>query len=204
MKYIIIAGHSNDSRGDRGAFSPQWGAEGAWTAKLRDLVLKELSTNGYQAISDNHLDGESRLWVVERYCRENAGINDILIDIHLNAFTDPRAKGVESFVPLSPSALELEVAEKVNVKLAEALGTVVRGAWKTGRKGVKFENESQHRKLWISSIPCHTILIEACFLTNPQEMQVLSKETEKVAKAIASVLMEYGEKRPKQFKEKAV
>lgn len=203
MKFILIAGHSNNERGDRGAFSPQFGAEGFHTVLIRDLVAKELSTMGYEVATDAAMDNESRLWVVERYCREIAKVNDVLIDIHLNAFSNPSARGVESYVPLSPSALEVEIAEKLSATVANALGTVTRMGWKMNKKGVKYENESQHPRLWISSIPCHTVLLETCFLTNPKEMQVLTTERERVCKSIAETLSQYGTKKEKA-KEKAV
>lgn len=188
-RLFLSAGHSTTAGRDRGAVSLDGKhIEGLIVAEFRTLVFDILMKHyKYRASVDSNDSILSQTintfksWITPR-C--------IVLEFHLNAASNPRAAGIETFVPNSPSAFELSLARE----LSEAIASETRFPLRRGRlpqAGVKTESESARGSLGWFRMNGENILMELFFVTNPEEVAVWEKQKHQAAKRVADVLWKY-------------
>lgn len=181
MKRVFISsGHSNKVGRDRGAAGNGF-IEGVEMAELRSILVKELKALGAEVITDKD---DTILADTLKEFRPKTTENDIVVDLHMNAAT-AKATGVETLVPNPPTQFERSLAERFSKTVSDILGIPMRGI-----KGVKTEAESQHKRLGFMRLLGANILLEVCFISNPNDMKVYREKRFELGKALAKVLFD--------------
>lgn len=171
---ILIAGHTGEKTGARSPFLD----EGNETIVLRNLICFNLTKYGYL---DYYTDDDTdSLNTVISKLKQKVKKDDILLDIHFNAATET-ANGTEIFIPTDYSKEEKKLAENLLKTVCDTLGTKSRG--------VKVESSSQHNRLGILHLPCNTLLVEICFLTNKSDVYKYKEKREVLAERIAQIFI---------------
>lgn len=174
MNYIM-AGHNGRGSGAVSSFLD----EGIETIVLRNLICLNLTK--YGCLNYEVDDEDDKLNEVISRLRNKVKPDDILIDIHFNA-ADPKATGSEIFIPTNYDEVEKELACQL---LNEVTATLA-----IRSRGVKVEGQSQHSRLGMLHLPCHTVLLEVCFLTNKSDVYKYKENREKLAERIVKILIE--------------
>lgn len=171
----IVAGHTGKGSGASSSYLD----EGIETIVLRNLICLNLTRLNFLDFETD--DDKDSLQTVLNKLKDKVKKEDIVLDIHFNAAADPKATGSEVFIPTDYSPEEKELAEKLLNEVTTTLGIRSRG--------VKTEGQSQHNRLGILHLPCTTLLVEICFLTNKGDVYKYKKNREKLAERIAQVLL---------------
>ena len=188
-KIFISAGHTNVVGRDRGAQGNGF-FEGDLTHELRDMTIKYLEDiyrTRAHADGNNNTLSQTLSWI-----RHLTSPRCIVLDIHFNAAT-PAAEGVECFVPAKFTAFEIGLAGDLVDAVVKRTSFKRRGNT-GGRLGVKDEGMSARKKLGWMTITGENVLLEVCFISNKQEMQVYQLQKHQIAKEIARVLHEWSKK----------
>ena len=188
-RLFLSAGHSTTAGRDRGATSHDGRhIEGLIVAEFRTLVFDILmSQYKYRASVDSN---DSILSQTISLFQKWATPKCVLVDFHLNAASNPKAAGIECFVPNSPTSFELGLAREI----AEAVASETRFPLRRGRlsqAGVKTESESARGSLGWMKVAGENVLVELFFVTNPEEVAVWNKQKHQAAKRVADVLWKY-------------
>jgi N-acetylmuramoyl-L-alanine amidase len=149
------------------------------TIELRDLINKHLLKLGIKAITD---DNKNALAQTIRFFQNKVTKDCILVDIHWNSFNNT-STGAEVLIPAKPSQLE--------VKIATDLSKVISSTLSITNRGVKTELQSARGRLGWMRLTGENILIETCFISNPNDMKSYQSNKEKLAESIANVLANY-------------
>lgn len=181
-KIYVSAGHSSKPGNGRDAGASGNGfIEGVEMAELRNIIVKELKVLGAEVIVDKD---DSILTDTIKEFKPITTENDIVVDLHLNSAT-AKATGVETLVPDPPTQFERNLAERFSRTVSDILGIPTRGV-----KGVKTEAESQHKRLGFMRLAGSNILLEVCFISNPNDMKIYREKRFELGKALAKVLFE--------------
>lgn len=174
-KLFLIAGHGGKDPGASG----NGYIEKDLTIELRRLIDLELRRIGVLATldSDDNFLGQTLRWL-----RGKFGEKDVLLDIHWNASTSPRANGSEVIIPNNASEYEKGFANALVKALAD-IGF--------RNRGVKPESDTARGKLALMSENAENILIEVCFISNSQDMILYQNSKNIIAKRLAYVIKEY-------------
>lgn len=151
--------------------------EAVETMRIRDALVPILHARGYTVTEvPDELDLKKSIDFV------NASAHDLddglAVDIHLNASSDVTARGVEGYH--GESETSKQVAGVISSETARVLGIPNRGA--------KPDTATHVGSLgWIRKTNCWATLVEVCFITNKQDMDVLRGVGgyEKAARGIA-------------------
>jgi len=171
------AGHSNVPGQDMGA-QGNGIIEGNETVVLRNLIVQEFR-NRKEPIS---VDPDSNVtFKTVALFKQYFGKEDILLDIHFNASSNPKATGCEVLVPAY-----MDIQER---DLATNLVAAVSGVLNISNRGVKTELQSARKKLLWMSIPAITVLLEVCFISNPSDVSKYNAHKEELAKVITNILL---------------
>jgi LysM repeat protein len=106
----------------------------------------------------------------------------IALEIHFNSGPN-NATGVETLTPANPSNNEITIASNLSQIIRDLMIIPLRG-----KNGVKSELESHHGKLGWMRQNCETVLLEVCFISNPEEMNRYQSTKFDIAKKIAAYL----------------
>lgn len=168
IKYILFdAGHGQETPGKR---SPVWDdgkqlLEWEFNRSIRDRVLDKLTTLGYASnlkiVNEGDIDWslKKRTDKVNSFAKSVGPLKCLLISIHSDAFTDPKANGFTAFhQPGSPASQA--AAGKFAASFAEHFPDRVM----RGNKGVREKNLHMTRE----SV-CPAVLLECFFMTNEWE-----------------------------------
>ena len=104
-------------------------------------------------------------------------IDDVLIDIHFNAHTNPQARGTEAIVSDNATTIELRFATRLAHATAEALEIPLRS--------IKSETQTPHRRLAMLHLTPQSIILEICFCTSPEDVAQYRKYREQLANTLA-------------------
>ncbi len=164
MKTIFItSGHSIVNGRGTGAIS-SYGDEAVEARKFVTDLSKLLYQRGIMAYTDN--DKWSLIETINWLGTKVKKV-EYTIDVHFNAFTNPTGTGAEVLVANDANEKEIELAAKISKFIA--------GQLNIPNRGVKKESDSQHSKLGILSSnklsTANNILIELCFISNPEDMR---------------------------------
>ena len=196
LKTIILnAGHSLS---DPGTIT-KYGKEADFNRKIRDALVPLLEMNGFLVVQVPDVLGlvSSIDWVNERV----KGLDDgLALSIHCNCCG---GNGAETFY-YKNNGKSKEIATKLINGYCEYTGLRNRGA--------KSDTSTRFGKLgWIRKTNCWALLLEAGFLDNKEDVEVL-KDYKRVAKGICKgVCAIFGEKektpsfgRKKEIKEQII
>lgn len=169
----LISGHTGKGTGAVSSFLD----EGVETIILRNLICLNLARNGFM---DYYTDDDNdSLNTVLSKLKRKVKKDDILIDLHFNSASQT-ANGTEIFIPSDYSPEEKSLAETLLKTVTETL--------QIKSRGVKTEGQSQHSRLGILHLPCTTVLLEVCFLTNEEDVYKYKEKRELLAEKIAQLL----------------
>jgi N-acetylmuramoyl-L-alanine amidase len=184
-KIFISAGHSNRSGRDRGA-SGNGFIEGELTVELRNLIVIELKKMGVSPIVDKD---DSILSESLNFLKNLTTNTCIVLDIHWNAAT-ATATGTETLIPSQNTDYERRLAAKLSEVVSKRLNIPLRGKH-AGFSGVKTEAESHHGRLGWMRLKGENVLMEICFISNPNDMRSYQANKVQLASDIANVLVEF-------------
>ena len=114
--------------------------------------------------------------------KANPTVDDIIIDIHFNAHSNPQARGCETIVADDATELELRVASRLAHATADSLEIPLRG--------IKSESETPHRRLAMLHLTPQSIILEVCFCTSPEDVKQYRRHRQKIASTIARTIAE--------------
>lgn len=172
--YFINAGHRGAKTGAIGYID-----EGAEAICLRQLIAAQLKQTGSVVITD---DDKAQLSSVVKTINAKCTPDDVCIDLHFNASSNKEARGSECFVRVGSSKKERELAKEISSRIAAVLQTKDRGA--------KEDNQGAHTRLAMCrDINCTAVLIEVCFVTNPDEVGKYLNSRYAVAQAIVKSIL---------------
>ncbi len=205
---ILTAGHTGPNSGAQCAITQfDEGAENIW---LRNRVA-EILTNRYGLVVLVDEDKASLKLLVKELSRDTAcrvlSVNrptnnqsnkrtdarqdtacrvptsdDIVIDIHFNAHTNPNARGTEAIVADDATTLELRFASRLVHTTSDALGIPLRC--------IKSESQTPHRRLGMLHLTPQSIILEVCFCTSPEDVDAYRANREKLAEELAHNIAE--------------
>ena len=160
-KIFVTAGHN---RNDAGAVH-NGVKEADLTMELRDLICE-----GTDFFKDQDSWNNARTigWL-----QNNKSQRDVNADIHFNAAVNNQATGVEVIVANNASATSRSLAKAICDELSQVLGI--------RNRGVKTESQSARGRLAIVNVTGVSVLIEVCFISNPNDLNAYLKNKEAVA-----------------------
>ena len=170
MIYVITAGHSNT---DPGAVAGKR-KEADIAVAMRNLVAAALRAKGYEVLTDGEgLENQDLNRAIALVKRATA----CAVEFHMNASANPAATGVETISLPKDKAL----SQRISAVIAGVLGLKLRGD-----KG--WIDQSQSARGRLGYVNAGGLIVELCFLSNPQELAKLDASMERVAEAIAGAL----------------
>jgi hypothetical protein len=180
-RIFISAGHFT---GDSGAPSVLGTKEADEMIQTRDLLLQELESRGLTKDQDffsvpDTLDlSPSINWI---NARSRSG--DIAIELHGNS-ASASARGAESYYTDGNNQRKADAEKLVNALVSAVAGLKNRGA--------KSDNQSQHPRLaFCRDVDIPSVLIELCFLSSRDDMDLLTNDRDKFAKGLADGLLQW-------------
>jgi N-acetylmuramoyl-L-alanine amidase len=178
-KLILVAGH--DLNGDPGAVPANTGAiEAQLTVEFRDLLETALKSKlpTIEIVCDsNNINLRETIAWVNRIARPF----DLLLDIHFNAVDNPVATGTECFVHDTTTEINRRLALSLTKLMAQVLGI--------RNRGVKGEKESPRKRLGILHTKPRVILLEICFISNPNDLAAYNNKKHELADRMANLLI---------------
>ena len=148
------------------------------TGKASTTVDRRLLTS-----CDKRVQRSSLLLPSEaRNLSEAINVDDVLIDIHFNAHTNPNARGTEAIVSDDATTIELRFASRLAHATAEALEIPLRS--------IKSETQTPHRRLAMLHLTPQSIILEICFCTSPEDVAQYRQHREQLANALAHHIAE--------------
>lgn len=177
MKRIFLsAGHNLN---DPGAVVPKT-TESKEVIQTRNLIAQELENRGatFVLVPDSLSLKETIKWINDR-----ANSGDVALEIHCNTSNGSR-RGAEAFYDVN-SQQRRKDAELILDKLGQEVpGLKIQGA--------KPDTMSFRQKLgFCRNIKIPSVLVELCFIDNPQDLDLLNKHRGKFAQGLANGLMEW-------------
>ena len=173
---ILTAGHTGAGTGAQCA-TTQFD-EGAETIWLRDRVA-EILTNRYGLVVLMDDDNAS-LSLVRKQINAEAQTDDIVIDFHFNAHTNPNTRGTETIVSDDATDTELRIASRFAHITAQTLEIPLRC--------IKSESQTPHKRLAMLHLTPQSIILEVCFITSPDDAEAYRKNRYKLANKLAQTI----------------
>lgn len=175
---FISAGHNPKGiKPDPGAVANGY-HEADLAVQFRNLVASELSKLGAQFVTDN--DDERLAQYLERI---KTGGGSVVLEFHFDAAASSTATGTTALVGDDADRLDLAFAKK----LAEATALHLN----IKNRGVLSESSSHRGRLGLMRESGTVALLELCFISNQKDLQAYMSGKEKLASAIAKILVEF-------------
>lgn len=174
---ILVAGHTGAGTGATGVMTENMVRidEGSETIWLRNRVAQLLTEKwGRFVLLDEDHD---KLAVVIQKINALAKAEDICIELHFNASSNPAACGTEVILSENPSDEEIKIGVRLLNSTARALGTDVRS--------IKSEKQTPHRTLAMTHLHCNSLILEICFCSNQKDSEIYLRNKEKLAAVLA-------------------
>jgi N-acetylmuramoyl-L-alanine amidase/Mannosyl-glycoprotein endo-beta-N-acetylglucosaminidase len=180
-RIFISAGHFT---GDSGAPSVLGTKEADEMIRTRDFLIRELESRGltrdqdFFSVPDTIDLSPSINWINGR-----SRSGDIAVELHGNSAT-ASARGAESYYVDGNNQRKSDAEKLVNALVAAVPGLRNRGA--------KSDNQSQHPRLaFCRDVDIPSVLIELCFLSSRDDMDLLTNQRDKFAKGLADGLLQW-------------
>lgn len=169
MSVFVSAGHSGT---DPGAAAPGY-SEATETVRVRNAVAAKLAALGVSAGSDGSGNTNQSLTSAAAAARKA----DIAVEFHFNSSSNKTASGVEVLAQPKDRALAQSLASAVS----SALGLPLRGDG-----GYKTESSGAHTTL--AFVQAGGLIVEVCFISNPNDMRAYNANFDAMTGAVANVL----------------
>jgi hypothetical protein len=180
-RIFISAGHFT---GDSGAPSVLGTKEADEMIRTRDFLIQELESRGltrdqgFFSVPDTIDLSPSINWINGR-----SRSGDIAVELHGNS-ASASARGAESYYVDGNNQRKSDAEKLVNALVAAVPGLRNRGA--------KSDNQSQHPRLaFCRDVDIPSVLIELCFLSSREDMDLLTNQRDKFAKGLADGLLQW-------------
>jgi N-acetylmuramoyl-L-alanine amidase len=185
----LIAGHYNNDNGASTRINDnEYVYEKDLTIDLRDRLKKAAEAKNIKVTVDN--DNFTLQQVIVNL-KQNITQDDIVFDIHFNAYTDISATGVEVLIKDSNNQETIELAKEVVDVISNTLGIVRRKGEYDGLPiGVKLQDESARGDLGIFDVNTTVILIEVCFMTNPEEYTIYQSQKDTLVNNLVNLFVD--------------
>ena len=165
----LLAGHSKT---DPGAIGSGGVKESDLAIELRGLIGAELTKLNMPFVTDNDIDNLSQ--VIRKL---NSTEKDVICDIHFNASSNPTATGTEVIIPDRSTANERMIAALICSSVALTMNIKSRG--------VKSEKDTARGTLAIMKPSGLNLLLEICFISNKNDLELYQKHKHAIAFKIA-------------------
>lgn len=179
-RLFISAGHSANGGTDKGVPPTPFSkgkTEGELTLALRNALADTLNGMGIEVHKDKDTNAlKETLAHIKNIFTSKP--NDILIDIHFNAFNG-KASGVEVIIPNHPTPKEGGMAHKI-CDLLSSFGFK--------NRGVKSEKKTARGTLGWMRPAGENILIEVCFMDNEGDMKIYFEKFHEIQYTLALLL----------------
>lgn len=167
-KIVITAGHSNTDPGATNGLV----TEADIVTDFRNLVAFYLKQAGVDFV----VDGEGAENKPLREAVKLVSPNRLCVEFHCNAFSDPKATGVET--------LSHDHLKPVGTTLCEVVSRTL-GIRNRGAKG---ESSGQHSRL--AFVQAGGLILELFFITNPDDLERYLAKKWVLARGVAGTLIE--------------
>lgn len=175
---FISAGHNPKGiKVDPGAVGNGF-READLAIEFRDLVIKECLRLGLKVIQDK--DDERLGTYLERI---KTGSGSVVIEFHFDAAASTSATGTTALI-------EAE-ADRLDKAFAKELAELTSKTFGIKNRGVITEKESHRGSLGLMREEGIICLLELCFISNKQDVQLYKTNKEKLAFSIARVIKKY-------------
>ena len=178
---LISAGHSNTDSGavNTKVLNPEGKIyrETDIATDMRNMVALYLKKAGVP----HKTDGLDRVNLPLNQAGKLAEGTKVAVEFHCNAFSDPKAKGVEALAQTKDKQLSKELCAAVSKHMLSP----VRGS----DGGWKDQGSGQHSRLYF--VQKGGIILELFFLSNPKEIARWEEVKWLVAREVADVLINY-------------
>lgn len=181
-RIFISAGHYV---GDPGARTASGTTEAQEMMLTRDLVVRELESRGVEFLSvPDTLD----LVPTIQWINARAVSGDVALELHGNSFNGS-AQGTEAFYINGNNERQKNAKMLLDTLIKQVPGLVNRGA--------KPDNSGVHPRLaFCRNVAIPSVLIELCFLDNPQDLALLQNQRDLFAKGLADGLVQWSQQIP--------
>lgn len=173
-KIFISAGHYLN---DPGASSVLGTTEADEMIRTRDLIVQQLKSLGLNFVS---VPDTIDLGPTIKFINARAVAGDVALEIHGNS-AGSSARGAEAYFIGGNAQRELDAKRLLNALVSRVPGLRNRGA--------KPDNQSQHSTLgFCRQISVPSVLMELCFLTNKDDMDLLNSQRSNFAEGLVDGL----------------
>lgn len=176
----LSAGHHNKDSGAVATHNNVVYKENAITISFRDGTNNHLKSKGIKAIIDN--DSET---LSAYLARIKPGSGSVVTEYHTNAFTNPKATGIELIIPNNYSKENYRLASLIAIGLHKITGLTLRN----NGTGVITEAKSKRGSLGIMRKSGIVIIIELGFISNPNDVKVILAKRDEICKFVADSLI---------------
>lgn len=179
---FLTAGHHNN---DPGAIGNGF-TEADLTREIRHLIHKRITQ--LSPTTNVWLDDDNDpLNQVTAKIGQQIRDQDLVIDLHFDAFTNPKASGTTALVSTNAS----ERSKMIGAELAGMTSTILG----IPNRGVRDEKQSSRGRLAILNMKGAAVLLEIAFISNPGDMANYIKNDEALkywlAEEIAQILIKF-------------
>lgn len=175
---FISAGHNPKGiKVDPGAVGNGF-READLAIEFRDLVIKECLKLSLKVIQDK--DDERLGTYLERI---KTGSGSVVIEFHFDAATSTSATGTTALIEAEADRLDKAFAKELVELTSKTFGIK--------NRGVITEKESHRGSLGLMREEGIICLLELCFISNKQDIQLYKANKEKLAFLIARVIKKY-------------
>lgn len=180
MAIFILAGHHNN---DPGAISPHSREKEADLTKELAAMVTERVNQLAPHIKTWNDDPNDPLNVVIAKVSQVITDSDVLCEIHFNSFGTEKATGFEVLVSDKAGVKSKAIANDMCEIIPKVLGIV--------NRGVKNESQSARGRLAVVNLRGAGVLVEVCFLSNPNDMEKHEKQKHWFADELARILIKH-------------
>ena len=178
MKVFINPGHAPNGIPDPGAVNPYTGLKESEVARrVGDLVARYLNQAGVEVVGVCQDDSLGAV------CNAANSLNtDVFISIHCNSATNKAADGTETYY--------YHTSEK-GKKLAQCIQSQIVDSLCTNDRGIKPAVPGRNGLFVLNNTNAVAVLVELAFISNMDDVILLSENRDDFARAIARGVTDY-------------
>ena len=182
MKFIS-SGHCNvhGPNFDPGAPGLNGRYEAFETVRVRNRVIEIIKSRGYTDIIQD-ADGEKLSQYLNRV---QTGSSSMVCEFHFNAGPG-NATGVETLIEIDGDKMDIACAREFSKLTSNVLSIPMRGV-----QGVKTEADTRHVRLALMKEEGIIVLVEICFISNINDMNLFDVNFERLCQGYADILIKY-------------
>lgn len=164
--------------------------ENLLTIELRDMIVRELQSNGKVHDKDFKID-EDKETLSQYLQRIKTGSGSVVFELHFDASAKTEATGTTMLIPARQWTKEFIIEEKFGKEIVNSCSTILG----IKNRGVIDETQSHRGRLGLMREEGINGLLEVCFITNKEDLRKYNLNKKALAKLIAELLIKYDELR---------